>query len=76
MQKLGIKVIFQPIEFNTLINKIDDTYDYDCILMGACRRRHGSFGSSMNILKSGGFTHQWFPREKTPSTDWEARMDH
>ena len=29
----------------------------------------------MNVLKSDGFTHQWFPREKTPSTDWEARID-
>ncbi len=29
----------------------------------------------MNTLKSSGFTHQWFPREKTPSTDWEARID-
>ncbi len=27
-------VIFQPIEFNTLITKIDDTYDYDCVLLG------------------------------------------
>ena len=34
LQKIGIKVIFQPIEFNTLVTKIDDTYDYDCILIG------------------------------------------
>jgi peptide/nickel transport system substrate-binding protein len=26
-------------------------------------------------LKSNGFTHEWFPREKTPSTPWEARVD-
>jgi peptide/nickel transport system substrate-binding protein len=30
----------------------------------------------MNVIKSDGFTHQWFPREKTPSTDWEARLDY
>jgi len=29
----------------------------------------------MNVLKSSGYTHQWFPREKTPSTEWEARID-
>jgi peptide/nickel transport system substrate-binding protein len=31
---------------------------------------------SMNIVKSDGFTHQWFPRQKNPSTDWEARLDY
>jgi len=31
---------------------------------------------SMNTIKSSGFTHQWFPRQKTPSTDWEARLDY
>jgi peptide/nickel transport system substrate-binding protein len=29
----------------------------------------------LNVIKSSGFTHQWFPRQKSPSTDWEARMD-
>jgi peptide/nickel transport system substrate-binding protein len=29
----------------------------------------------MNVIRSDGFTHQWFPRQKTPSTDWEARLD-
>jgi peptide/nickel transport system substrate-binding protein len=75
LQKLGFKVIFQPIEFNTLINKIDVTYDYDCVLLGL-----GGGGtdpsSNLNVLKSDGFTHQWFPREKAPSTEWEARIDH
>ena len=77
LQKLGMKVIFQPIEFNTLITKIDDTCDYDCILLGL-QPGIGTAGDpsdSMNTLKSDGFTHQWFPREKTPSTDWEARID-
>ncbi len=75
LQKLGMKVIFQPIEFNTLVNKIDVTYDYDCVLLGL-----GGGGtdpsSSMNVIKSSGFTHQWFPRQKKPSTPWEARLDY
>jgi peptide/nickel transport system substrate-binding protein len=74
LKKLGFNVILQPIEFNTLVSKIDDTYDYDCILLGI-----GGGGtdpsSSMNVIKSSGFTHQWFPRQKTPSTPWEARLD-
>ena len=74
LQKLGFKVILQPIEFNTLIHKIDDTHDYECVLMGL-----GGGGADpafqANVIRSDGYTHQWFPREKTPSTDWEARID-
>jgi peptide/nickel transport system substrate-binding protein len=74
LKALGFNVILQPIEFNTLVSKIDDSYDYDCILMGL-----GGGGtdpsSNMNVVKSSGFTHQWFPRQKTPSTGWEARLD-
>jgi peptide/nickel transport system substrate-binding protein len=75
LQKLGIKVIFQPIEFNTLITKIDSTYDYDCILLGFGPGNSTDPSTALNVIKSDGFTHQWFPREKTPSTDWEARLD-
>ena len=74
LKQLGFNVILQPIEFNTLVSKIDDAYDYDCILMGI-----GGGGtdpsSSINVIKSTGFTHQWFPRQKTPATEWEARLD-
>ncbi|MDE3068189.1 MAG: ABC transporter substrate-binding protein [Verrucomicrobiota bacterium] len=75
LQKLGMKVIFQPIEFNTLVSKIQDTYDYDCILMGLAPGTSADPSDGMNVLKSDGFTHFWFPREKAPSTDWEARID-
>lgn len=75
LQKLGFKVVLQPVEFNTLIHKIDDTHEYECVLMGL-------YGGGTdpcfqaNVIRSDGYTHQWFPREKTPSTDWEARLDY
>jgi peptide/nickel transport system substrate-binding protein len=75
LKKLGFNVIFQPVEFNTLIGKIDDTHDYDCILLGFGGGSSDPVGS-MNIVKSDGFTHHWFPRQKAPSTDWEARLDY
>ena len=74
LEKLGITVNFQPIEFNTLVQKIDTAYDYDCVLL-SIGGGSADPSSMMNVLKSSGFTHQWFPRQKTPSTDWEARLD-
>ena len=65
LKKLGFNVIFQPIEFNTLVQKIDVTYDYECALLGL-----GGGGADpsahMNVIRSDGFTHQWFPRRKRP----------
>ena len=34
LKKLGMNVIFQPIEFNTLMTRLDDTDDYDCVSYG------------------------------------------
>jgi peptide/nickel transport system substrate-binding protein len=76
LKNLGFNVIFQPIEFNTLITKIDDTYDYDSVLLGLYSDMGTDPANAMNNIKSSGYSHEWFPREKTPSTDWEARLDH
>jgi peptide/nickel transport system substrate-binding protein len=76
LKQLGFKVTFQPVEFNTLITKIDDTHDYDCVLLGLAPDTSPDPSGGMNVVKSDGYTHQWFPRQKTPSTDWEARLDY
>lgn len=34
IEDLGIKVNFKPIEFNSLVNKLLNTYDYDMAIMG------------------------------------------
>jgi len=73
-ENLGMKVIFQPIEFNTLISRIDDTHDFDSFLMGFAPTMTDP-SDNMNVIESSGYTHEWFPRQKTPSTPWEARMD-
>ena len=33
-EQLGIKVNFKPIEFNTLVNKLTDSLDWDLVIMG------------------------------------------
>ncbi|HSU52488.1 MAG TPA: ABC transporter substrate-binding protein [Candidatus Dormibacteraeota bacterium] len=74
LKKLGIKLTYIPTDFNLLRERIDMSYDYEAALMGL-----GGGGidpaSQVNVLKSGEDLHQWFPAQKSPSTDWEARID-
>jgi peptide/nickel transport system substrate-binding protein len=73
-KKLGIKLNHVAIDFRSLVEKINATFDYECALMGL-----GGGGvdpaSQLNVLKSSEELHQWFPFQKTPSTEWEARID-
>lgn len=73
MAKLGIKVDLKYIEFNTLITKLDETYDWEAAVMGLTGGPEPNDGA--NVWKSSGRTHQWFPKQKQPSTDWEKRID-
>jgi peptide/nickel transport system substrate-binding protein len=74
LKKIGIKVNYEPIEFEALREKVDNTFEYEAALMGL-----GGGGidpaSQVNVLKSNEDLHQWFPLQKTPSTEWEARID-
>ena len=74
LKKIGIKVIYTPVSFESLRNKVDVTFDYECALMGL-----GGGGvdpaTQINVLRSSEELHQWFPFQKSPSTDWEARID-
>jgi peptide/nickel transport system substrate-binding protein len=74
LQELGIKAHFQALEFNALIQKLDNPpFDWDCILLGLTGGDEPHFGR--NVWSSNGTLHMWYPRQKTPSTQWEARID-
>ncbi len=73
LEKLGIRVNFRAMSFNTLITKLDETFDWEACILSFGGNPEPIWGS--NIWKSGGRTHQWFPGQKTPSTPWEAEID-
>jgi peptide/nickel transport system substrate-binding protein len=74
LQALGIKAHFQALEFNALIQKLDNKpFDWECILLGLTGGDEPHFGR--NVWHSGGQLHMWYPRQKSPSTPWEARID-
>ncbi len=74
LKRLGIQVSFQPLDFNALIDRFDNSMDYECILLGLSGGPPDPV-YSMNNLMSDGWDHSWYPRQKTPSTPWEARID-
>jgi peptide/nickel transport system substrate-binding protein len=74
LKKLGMRVNFRPLDFNSIVQKFTTTFDFECIFLGLASESVDP-AESLNILRSSGFSHQWFPRQKTPSTEWEARID-
>jgi peptide/nickel transport system substrate-binding protein len=73
LENLGIKVNYQPLEFTTLVEKVDSTFDWDCVLMGLTGTIEPNDGS--NFYRSSGNLHMWNPNQKTPATPWEAEID-
>lgn len=74
LKRLGIRVNFRPQDFNTIAHRLDTDFDFECIYLGLASESVDP-AESLNVLRSEGFLHQWFSRQKSPSTEWEARMD-
>jgi len=74
LKKIGVKLVYLPVDFRVLVEKVNATFDYECALMGLGGGASDP-ASQMNVLRSSDDLHQWFPFQKTPSTDWEARID-
>lgn len=70
---LGIQVNYRPLEFTTLVEKLDSNFDWDCVLIGFS----GTFepNNGANFLRSSGNLHIWNPDQEKPATAWEARID-
>ena len=74
LKKIGIKVHFQPIEFNTLVSKLTSPpYDWEAVIIGLTGSIDPHFGR--NVWHSSGTLHMWYPLQKKPSTEWEAQVD-
>jgi peptide/nickel transport system substrate-binding protein len=73
--KLGLDVKAQVIDFNHLITRIQDTFDYEACLLGLSSGVPPHPADASNVLLSNMRLHQWNPQQKTPATPWEARID-
>ena len=74
MAELGIEVELQFLDFNTIITKTSDSFDYEACMLGLGGGAPDPFAGK-DILMSGGRLHQWYPQQSEPATEWEARID-
>ncbi len=75
LQKIGMKVNLRPVPFNQLVAALQDSHDWEAIILGWASGVPPDPAMSKNILLSSGRSHQWFPMQEKPSTEWEARID-
>lgn len=74
LKKVGIKVNLVPLDFNSLLERITQSYNYEACLLGNV---NGDLdpSSQMAMWLSSGEDHIWNPKQKTPATAWEAEID-
>jgi peptide/nickel transport system substrate-binding protein len=74
LKQLGIRVQVVPLEFRSLLDRVNQTKEYDACVLGLA-----SFdadpNSDINVWLSSGGTHLWNPSQTHPATSWEAEMD-
>ncbi|MDR1444433.1 MAG: ABC transporter substrate-binding protein [Treponema sp.] len=74
MEKTGIKVNIRPVDFQKLVEQLSFTFDWQSVIIGLGSNLFPIHGS--NVWPSTGNLHFWYPLQKSPATDWEARIDY
>ncbi|MEZ0361683.1 MAG: ABC transporter substrate-binding protein [Hydrogenobacter sp.] len=74
LEKIGVKVIFRPIDFNTLVSRLSaPPYEWEAVIIGLTGSLDPYFGR--NVWHSSGTLHMWNPRQKSPQNKWEKEVD-
>jgi len=78
LEDLGMKVNFKPVEFNSLVNKLVSTFDWDMVIMGLTGSPLEPNGGK-NVWLSDGRLHMFNQRTpsegKTGILPWEKELD-
>ncbi|MGE9293370.1 MAG: ABC transporter substrate-binding protein, partial [Puniceicoccales bacterium] len=73
---IGIALRINYVDFAVVIQKIDNTFDYEMSAIGWGSSAGATDPSGSKALyASSGIYHIWNPKQETPATEWEARID-
>jgi peptide/nickel transport system substrate-binding protein len=75
LAKIGIKVVPQAGEFNTLIANLRDDFQYEAALLGLQSGVPPDPGMGQNVWRSSGLTHYWHIKQPRPETPQEAEIN-
>jgi peptide/nickel transport system substrate-binding protein len=73
LKQVGIKVDVTPIQFNSLVTKINSSFDWEALVLAFTGGVEPY--TSRTIWASSGRMHVWSPQEPAPMTPWEADID-
>ncbi|HLW51816.1 MAG TPA: ABC transporter substrate-binding protein [Candidatus Angelobacter sp.] len=74
LKKIGIQLNVVTLDFNSLLERITQSYNYEACLLGNMNADLDP-SSIRTAWESWGEEHQWNPKQKTPATAWEAEID-
>ena len=75
LEELGMKVNFKPIEFNSLVNSLTNTYDWDMVIMGLTGSPLEPHNGK-NVWTSSGSLHMFnMGVSKDERFPWEKELD-
>ena len=77
LRKIGLDVTFAPLQFNALVAKAQNTFDWDAMVMGLTGGGDPHWGK--NVWSVEGRTHLWNqrplrPTDKAGLPEWSARV--
>lgn len=74
LEEIGIKVNFKPIEFNSLVGKLMNTYDWDMVIIGLTGSPLEPH-SGRSVWSNSGTMHLFNMNNPKPSP-WEIQLDN
>lgn len=74
LKKLGIQLNIVTLDFQSLIERITESFDYELCMLGFVNVDLDP-SAQMNVWMSSARNHAWNPAQESPATPWEARID-
>lgn len=75
LTKLGFGVTLKLLDFNDIVTRTSDSFDYEVCLFGVGSGVPPHPAMAANEWRSSGRLHVWNPEQKQPATEWEAKID-
>jgi len=71
--KAGISVVFEPIDYDLIVTKLLDTFEWEAVIIGLEGTVEPNDASW--VWESKGPLHLWAPYQESPHSSWESRID-